>query len=126
MGRLIVSAQMTMDCIMDQLEGWFDPEGEAGVHGLEQLRAADAVILGRETYEQLAKYWPAADGPYADLINPIPKFVASRTLEEPLTWNARLLGPGPAEARRRPTPPSLGERIPMRVRASRCEEAGHT
>jgi len=98
MGRLIVSAQMTMDCVMDQLEGWFDPEGEAGVHGLEQLRAADAVILGRETYEQLAKYWPAADGPYADLINPIPKFVASRTLEEPLTWNARLLSPDPAEA----------------------------
>ena len=35
MGRLIVSAQMTMDCVMDQLEGWFDPEGEAGVHGLD-------------------------------------------------------------------------------------------
>ena len=47
MGRLIVSAQMRMDCVMDQLEGWFDPEGVAGVHGLEQLRAADAVILGR-------------------------------------------------------------------------------
>ena len=62
------------------------------------LRAADAVILGRETYEELAKYWPAADGPYADLINLIPKFVASRTLEELLTWNARLLGPDPAEA----------------------------
>jgi hypothetical protein len=45
-----VSPQMTMDCVMDQLEGWFDPEGEAGVHGLEQLRAADAVILGREAY----------------------------------------------------------------------------
>lgn len=31
-------------------------------------------------------------------MNPIPKFVASRTLEEPLTWNARLLGPDLAGA----------------------------
>ena len=72
MGRLIVSAQETVDSVMDQLEGWSVPAGEAGVHGLEQLRAADAVILGRETYEQLAKYWPAAGWPCADLINPIP------------------------------------------------------
>ena len=84
MGRLIVSAQMTMDCVMDQLVGWF----EAGEHGPEQLRAAGAVVLGRETYEEPARYWPEADGPYADLINPMPKFVASRTLEEPPTRNA--------------------------------------
>jgi hypothetical protein len=51
MGRLIVSAQMTMDCVMDQLEGWFDPEVESEQHGVEELRAADAVILGRATYE---------------------------------------------------------------------------
>jgi hypothetical protein len=87
MGRLIVSAQMTMDCVMDRLEGRFDAEGEAGEHGLEQPSAADAIVLGRETYEQLARYQPAADGPYAGLIDPIPKFVASRTLEEPPTRN---------------------------------------
>ena len=33
----------------------------------------------------------AADGEWADLLNPMPKFVASRTLQEPLTWNATLL-----------------------------------
>jgi hypothetical protein len=62
MGRRIVSAQVTADGVVDQLEGCTDPEGGAGAHGPEQLRAADAVILGRETYEQPAKYWPAADG----------------------------------------------------------------
>jgi dihydrofolate reductase len=98
MGRLIVSAQMTMDSVMDQLDGWFDPDTESEEHGVEELRAAQAVILGRETYEALSAYWPARDGAYAELINPIPKFVASRTLEEPLTWNARLLGADPAEA----------------------------
>ncbi len=98
MGRLIVSAQVTLDGVMDQLEGWFKPDDPSAQHGLEQLRAADAVILGRETYEFLSDYWPRAEGAYADLMNPIPKYVASRTLREPLTWNSRLLGPDAAEA----------------------------
>jgi dihydrofolate reductase len=93
MGRLILSVQMTMDSVMDQLEGWFDEQGDAEHAGVEELRAADAVLLGRETYEHLSSFWPTATGTYADLINPLPKFVASRTLTGPLTWNAELLGP---------------------------------
>jgi hypothetical protein len=65
MGRLVASAQVTVDGVMDQLEGWFDPGGESAVHGLEQLRAADAVILGRETYEFLSSSGPKRRGPYA-------------------------------------------------------------
>jgi dihydrofolate reductase len=94
MGRLIVSAQMTADSVMDQLEGWFDGSLESEKHGLEELRAADALLLGRETYEHLSVYWPNATGDpggYADLVNPMPKYVASTTLSEPLTWNATLL-----------------------------------
>lgn len=98
MGRLIVSAQMTMDCVMDQLEGWFDEQGDVEQHGVEELRAADAVLLGRETYEHLSKAWPSGAGPYAELINAMPKYVASTTLTGPLTWNARLLGPDTADA----------------------------
>jgi dihydrofolate reductase len=97
MGRLIVSAQMTMDSVMDQNEGWFDADGESEQQGVEELRAAEALILGRETYEFLSSFWPKQDGVYADLVNPIPKFVASRTLEGPLTWNAQLLGHDLAE-----------------------------
>jgi dihydrofolate reductase len=92
MGRLTVSAQVTLDGVMDQLEGWFAAADESAEHGLEQLRAADALLLGRETYEFLSRYWPSATGAYAELINPIPKYVVSRTLQEPLTWNATLLG----------------------------------
>jgi dihydrofolate reductase len=101
MGRLIVSAQMTMDSVMDQLEGWFDEKGDVEEHGLEEIRAADAVLLGRETYEQLSRFWPSAAGPYAELINAMPKYVTSRTLTEPLTWNAELLGPDTVEEVRR-------------------------
>lgn len=97
MGRLIVSAQMTMDSVMDQLEGWFEADLESD-DGVEQLRAADALILGRKTYEGLAGYWPSQQGAYAELVNPIPKYVASQTINEPLAWSSRLLGADPAEA----------------------------
>jgi hypothetical protein len=49
MGRLIVSAQMTADAVMDHIEDWFDPTRESETYGLDQLRAADALLLGRET-----------------------------------------------------------------------------
>ena len=46
MGQLIVSAQMTADSVMDHMEDWLDPELESEQDGVEQLRAADALILG--------------------------------------------------------------------------------
>jgi dihydrofolate reductase len=92
MGRLIVSAQMTVDCVIDPLQEWFDATLEQG-DGVAQLRAADALILGRKTYQKLAEFWPKSSDAYAQLINPMPKYVASRTIDEPLTWNSHLLGP---------------------------------
>jgi dihydrofolate reductase len=98
MGRLIVSANTTMDGVLDQLEGWFQPGDESTEHAREQLRAADALVLGRETYEHLAASWSGQEGPWADLINPMPKYVATRTLTGPLDWNAQPLGPDTADA----------------------------
>jgi dihydrofolate reductase len=96
-GRLIVIGQTTVDGIMDQKEGWFDERLDGEAHGVEELRAADALLLGRATYELLSTFWPEAPGPYAELMNTLPKYVASRTLTGPLTWNAQLLGPDTAE-----------------------------
>ena len=42
------------------------------------------MVLGRKTYEGLAAYWPHQSGPWPDVLNPLPKFVASRTLTDPL------------------------------------------
>ena len=62
-------------------------------HGasLRLFEGDTALLYGRKNYEGLAAYWMAAEGEWADLLNPMPKFVASRTLQEPLTWNATLL-----------------------------------
>jgi dihydrofolate reductase len=55
------------------------------------LFAPDALLLGRVTYEFFAEVWPARQGKQADRINTMPKYVASRTLQEPLEWNATLI-----------------------------------
>lgn len=60
----------------------------------------DAVIMGRKGYEDWAGYWPNAesDRGFADFINAVPKHVASKTLEGPLSWNnATLIEGDPAE-----------------------------
>ena len=93
MGKLIVSAQMTIDGVIDQSERWFISDGEHEAYGFDQLRAADALVLGRDTYQGLANVWPTMHDPegFADRMNSIPKYVASRTLQEPLKWNANLI-----------------------------------
>jgi len=90
MRNVIVSTAMTTDGVMT-VEDWFVAEGAHDVASLARVRAADAILLGRKNYEGLAGYWQEAEGPWADWINPMPKHVASRTLEEPLGWNASLL-----------------------------------
>ena len=48
------------------------------------------MLLGRKTFVGLAGYWTQEEGEWADLLNPMPKYVASRTLQ-PLDWNAKLV-----------------------------------
>jgi dihydrofolate reductase len=64
---------------------------QAAKQSLERLLACDYFLCGRHTYEMFSKAWPKMSGPYADKLNSIPKLVASTTLAEPLTWNARLV-----------------------------------
>jgi dihydrofolate reductase len=63
---------------------------------LEMWQAADAMVLGRKTYEGLAAVWPQLAGvpgleAFAHQMNTMPKYVASRTLSPPLEWNATLV-----------------------------------
>jgi hypothetical protein len=97
MGRLIVSTQVTIDGVID-VGGWYVADGEHDRAGKDQLVHASAVLLGRKTYEGLAAYWSPLKDDWANLINPKPKYVASRTLHGPLEWNATLLEGDAADA----------------------------
>src|ERR671919_2568866 len=90
MSRLIITTAMTVDGVIDGFE-WYVSAGGHDQAGRDQFDGAGAMLLGRKTYEGLAAYWPTQEGPWADMLNPMPKVVASRTLSEPLEWNARLL-----------------------------------
>ncbi|MBE7556273.1 MAG: dihydrofolate reductase [Anaerolineales bacterium] len=94
MRRIIVSTFATLNGVIENPHHWslnyFDEE--AGKFASEQLFAADALLLGRETYQGFAEAWPSRSGDFADRINTMAKYVVSTTLTEPLAWtNSRLI-----------------------------------
>jgi dihydrofolate reductase len=98
MGKVIVHNSVTVNGAFEapRTEDWLELDADSGEATLEQLILADALLLGRKTYEGLAAVRPRlgedpAMGHYADRINGMPKYVASRTLIGPLAWNAALL-----------------------------------
>jgi dihydrofolate reductase len=88
--RLILSTTMTVDGVISVSE-WYVSAGEHDRAAREQFEHAAAMLLGRTTYEGLAAFWSAERGPWADMLNPMPKFVASRTLHGSLDWNATVI-----------------------------------
>ncbi|MCW2669759.1 MAG: bifunctional deaminase-reductase domain protein [Frankiales bacterium] len=78
--------------------GWsapyFDPDAMGPVLG-EVMDKTDALLFGRRTWQGMAAAWPERAGdPYADQMNALPKYVASRTLtQDDLSWNSTLLPP---------------------------------
>ena len=62
------------------------------------MDTAEALLFGRRTWQGMAAAWPERAGdPYADAMNAIGKYVASRTLgAADMTWNTTLLPPGDA------------------------------
>jgi len=56
-----------------------------------------SLLLGRRTYEDFFSVWPKrANNPYTEVLNKVPKYVASTTLKEPLPWQNSVLLEGDA------------------------------
>jgi dihydrofolate reductase len=104
MRKIIVEAEVSVDGAMGgentdfwkQVFPYHSPDVVAYLNDL--LFTPDALLMGQKTYEFFAKVWPTREGKDADRINNMPKYVASRTLKEPLTWNATLIKGGVVEA----------------------------
>jgi dihydrofolate reductase len=96
MRNLAVQMYMTVDGVMEAPDKWSNQywTDKHESYAFERLSAADALLLGRSTYEQFAGAWPSRrDDPFADRMNSIPKYVVSSTLTDgDLTWhNSRLI-----------------------------------
>jgi dihydrofolate reductase len=115
MRKVIVTNNVTLDGVMQapagkdedvrggfQHGGWalpYDDEvkGKAMAEGMAQR---GALLFGRRTYEHLFKVWPGRkDNPFTEVLDNTQKYVASRTLKEPLPWkNSTLLQGDAADA----------------------------
>ena len=94
MRDLIVTENITLDGVIDATEGWFNPagdEGEVDQSDVEaalrrQSEAADALLLGRVTFEDMRGYWPLQTDDttgITDYLNEVSKYVVSGTLQDP-------------------------------------------
>ncbi len=116
MGKLLVNISLTLDGVMQapgrpdedtrggfKHGGWAQPYFDpvmANAAG-EGMASNPALLLGRRTFEDFASVWPSMPepNPFKDVLNNAQKYVASRTLKEPLSWrNSTLLDGDAADA----------------------------
>ena len=75
--------------------GWAIPYADSvmGKVAGESMAKSGGLLLGRRTYQDFFSVWPnRTDNPYTEVLDNTPKYIASRTLEEPLPWkNSALL-----------------------------------
>ncbi len=106
--RIVVTEFVSLDGVMEapggedfKYRGWsfeFDRGDDGNQFKLDETRQADALLIGRRTYESFAGAWPNREGEFADKFNSMPKFVVSTTLKDPDWSNTTVLDSGDASA----------------------------
>jgi dihydrofolate reductase len=102
MRDLVVTENITLDGVIDSTEGWFAPGDDDQEIDLSdvvdairvQREAADAVLFGRVTFEEMRGYWPELTDDttgIADYLNKVTKHVVSSGLHEPCWENTNVL-----------------------------------
>jgi dihydrofolate reductase len=108
MARIVASENVSLDGVIQ------DPAGDEGFrHGgwvglikdspelnqlaLDEALGAEALLLGRRSYEWFAARWPSRSGELADRLNSLPKYVVSSTLRDPDWNNSTVLTGDPSD-----------------------------
>jgi dihydrofolate reductase len=100
--RIVVTEFVSLDGVMEapggepgfRYPGWtfeFERGDDGNQFKLEETMGADALLLGRRTYDSFAKAWPEREGEFADKFNQMPKYVVSSTLKDPDWTNTTVL-----------------------------------
>src|SRR3954466_879547 len=108
MGKIVITEFISLDGVVEdpggaedfKYGGWtFEIErGEDGnKFKLDETMAAEALLLGRITYDGFAAAWPQREGEFADKFNNMPKYVVSSTLTDPDWNNTHVIGVGDVE-----------------------------
>lgn len=99
MGKIVVTEFVSLDGVMEdpggaegfEHGGWaflLDRGDESERFKFDETFGADAMLLGRRTYDEFAKAWPSREGEFADRFNSMPKYVYSSTLDDPQWTNS--------------------------------------
>ena len=102
MGKIIVTEFISMDGVMEapgggenfKYRGWsfaISRGNEGDQFKLDEALRAEALLLGRVTYQGLAAAWPSRTGEFADKFNNMPKYVVSSTLKDAGWKNTTVL-----------------------------------
>jgi dihydrofolate reductase len=93
--RLVATEYVSLDGVFEEPGHWSGPffNEEAAQFKLDELRASDALLLGRRTYEGFAAAWPSMtdEAGFADKMNTMPKYVVSSTLDSVEWPGSRLI-----------------------------------
>jgi dihydrofolate reductase len=109
MATIIASDNVSLDGVVQdpagdegfERGGWvgqIKDHPEAGKLALDEAQAAEALLMGRRSYEWMAARWPSRTGGLADRLNTMPKYVVSSTLDAPDWSNSTVLGGDAASA----------------------------
>jgi dihydrofolate reductase len=98
MRKIVVSTYTTLDGFQDNPHEWslqYSNE-QSQQYAYNLTLCADALLLGRVTYEGMAGAWPAMGGnPYADHVNAITKYVVASESVDTSKWGTTVVVPGP-------------------------------
>ncbi len=94
MSRIVAVEYLSLDGVFEN-PAWTQPyfDEAVGAFQAEAMRWADALLMGRVTYDGMSQAWPAMGNDPStggDIMNSIGKYVPTSTLSEP-TWNATFL-----------------------------------
>jgi dihydrofolate reductase len=107
MRKLIVTQNITLDGVIDAAAGWFSPGDDTGELAevtavlQEQAAAADALLLGRISFEEMRGFWPHQTDDTTgntEYLNQVRKYVVSSTLSDPEWNNTTVLAGPPVDA----------------------------
>jgi dihydrofolate reductase len=92
-GDLVLTENITVDGVIEALDGWFSPAADDPVDRSdleatlrEHMAASDALLLGRVTFEQMRGYWPLQTDDTSGIrahLNAVAKYVVSTTIDDP-------------------------------------------
>lgn len=101
MRTLAITQNITADGSIEMLTDWFDPQGQGQLDMADVLEEshrqdsrADALLLGRRTFEDFRRYWPGLTDDttgVSDYLNQVQKYVVSSSLTDPQWENSTVL-----------------------------------